>query len=960
MALSNVELEKAAGDFFATDLSSLPPELAGAVTSTVERQAQEVELSNQGVALTKEEGAGVEGLERTQIALRRGENLNRYLDETFGPQNHRLAEDGSLILRNSSGKEFLADEVGITKQDLQDFVEMGGPLLGGAAITAAAPATAGVAALSFLGALGGMGGGSIQDALTTSGVGVGFWDRAGEILQERGPEAALDFASGILFGKLGRAFGREKVPDEVVDGSSNISTSAVSNAEGRLNARYGKSEGSILSAAELTRAPTLSRIESIAKKIPYASELFRDLQARKTAYLENIQTLNTEGAEGASSEAVAALQRQRDEIAILEQQVSKSVDDGIQQELTAIGDAFSPNGASLSIEAAGRLRRNAVVRARDSWKARTDTLYAAFDKLGGNKLEIVNTKPLKKLKEDIERQLPKLKPQAPDQVSGETDILPEIDLGDIPAEFAGDIVKTKIDGKVAKEFIPQEVRAYLTNLANLETKLTIPQIRQMRSTVNDSIDQGEAIPGAGTFYLRKISRTLSNMMDAALGSIEDPTMRRVYAEATTAYKSGVDEFQARGIADVFAGETSPAYVANAVLGRRALSEAGSEELQRSWKFMSQRERDAFSRSTYNDLLDRATSVIDNKSVNVSNLVGLIDALPTKQTKLLFGNKLAPIVNVLKLAKAKGLKEVALQDIQGILSGEATTGAKSIATQIRTAARLQEKRVREYQQTVIGKFLKDEIRPEALNPDEFIPYMMDHANLKETQQILGKLGTDSPLTRRVKRGIVQELMHRSRQPAGSEDVIHNLVDKDQIVLSGRKLLNSIGDIGSEKLTALLGGQVMRDIKDIGIIRGAQEAVKDVSSAGGLIAGTLIPKLMEFKPGAWASLAYYRVMSVFLTNPVNMKFVHSVAKIDRPVVGGRATQAMRSLKRGVPGLTGQFFDDLAEEFSDEPQAFEIIRATLSGEEPKIEPLSASPKVRSQQELEQAAADYLKGPP
>lgn len=425
------------------------------------------------------------------------------------------------------------------------------------------------------------------------------------------------------------------------------------------------------------------------------------------------------------------------------------------------------------------------------------------------------------------------------------------------------------------------------------------------------------------------------MLEDATNAIEDPTTRNLLLQANAAYKRQVDDFQRKGIADNFIPETEQNYVSNIALGRRSLQEANFEELRNSWRWMNQRERNAYSRSVYNDLLDRATSVIDNKTVNVESLVGLIDGLPKKQRTLLFGDRLGAVVDVLKLARAKGLKDVdlqAIQNVEGLLGfrGEGPIRpARVIVHQIREAARLQTKRVQEYQNNVIGRFLKDEVRADSLNPDEFIPYMLDHADKRETTAILAKLGTDSPLTNKMRRAVISELLHRAQAVAGPEEVIHGLVNEGQTIISGRGLLRAMTKIGPDKLTSILGDQTMRDIKDIGIVRGGQEAVKDVSSAGGLIAGILIPKLMEFRPTAWATLVYYRVMATLMTNPIDLRMLRSRAKMDRPVSGGRATQAVRSLKRALPSMTAQFANDLMEEFQDEPELGKVIIETLTGE-------------------------------
>lgn len=933
-SFTSEELDAAADSFLAdtaVDVDGVSTPAANPNTpDAFELQRPEIrekvkKLSEESVALTRKQGAGVTdpGM-RSGIALRRGENLKRYLDETVGPGSYRFTDGGDLILRDSSGSEFLADEIGATSEDLIDFVELGGPLLGGVAAVMAAPVSTGVFALAALNAVGAAIGGSVVDVLTTSGIGGATFKRAQEIVQDRGVEAGIDFILGVVGGKVSKLVGREPPTDTVGE----VSGSEVSAAATRIEGRTG--EELPLTLAQQTDNITAARFESIASKVPRSAELFEKVRAQQDAALNAQQSQLVGDISNASENAVGALQDQSGDLARRRTDAINEADRLLSKELNDIGDSFSPTGKNLTKEESGLIRRQTALRARDRFKTESQVKYEAFEATGAADVEIIDTGPLRRMKKEIEAGLPRTK-----ETTSSVDTVKKLPRGQIRTNK-----KVTEGGGRLSAVIPPNSRKFLDALGTISDKSSINEIRFLRTMVNDAIETGEAIPGVDQFFLKKIHGTLTGMLDTAGRGLKDPRKIKLLKDANEFYKDNVDQFLEKGIADNFQPTISPGFVENSTLVDRTLSASGTRELNAALKYMTPTEKDAFSRGIYNDLVSQSQSILKPGQVDVNVLSAKLDAMPVSTRKALFGEQLEPIARVLRLMKASG--KVGKLDLDAVsdLSGDAVN-------LLREAARIERKQAVEYGNKIIKPFLRDEIGIAQMNSEDLVPHILHNADLPDIKMIMQKLG-NSETGNAVRRKVVQEILNTSQSSLKADTVIKQLVGESQPLVGGKAILETLqsgaGENSTTKIKEIIGEEAFQALKDVAVVRAGQQKVTDVAAAGGLIAGGLFAALLKTPIVAGATITLFRIASAVMTNPALLNVLRTKAVNTR--TKNLASQA-----------SAQLVADLTAEFKEEPGMVGVVMEALGQTHPAFD--AGLSKEDDSARKDQALSDFLDAP-
>lgn len=845
----------------------------------------ELERALPGVDLDR----GLAAATRAGIALRRGENLERFLDKRFGPGQWRTDElTGQLIIKDRQGQEFLADEFGFGIRDVADMVDLGIFAVGAFGGAVAAPVTAGAATLSAFVTAGELLAISLSDVLTT--VGEVNAKRAAEIAEDRGPEAAVSFVLGF-FGEKGARLISTRARDRT--GLRDPTTTA--RAAEELEATTGIAIP--LTPAQITQSPTLARIEAIGEKIPFASETFRKAALRQEEALRQIEGRMTSPDPSVPQRAVDELTRQYEaaelQVAANQLQVERS----IQAAIDDIGDALKSGGRKLDLEAAGRVGKNAHMRDREQFRTSVRTLYReARRKIGPAK--IVSAEGLRRAVRKEFRNIPRDKDK----------IVTSVDE-------AGAVQESVQKGGPSKVFMPPSISRWVDGLNDLDD-MTLMQAIIARRHINNFIEDGEALPGFDTRILKRLSSAITQQIDAAKKSLP-PEQANALTAAQEFYKTNFERFLQKDITPAFVTQSHPRHLEDSEFGRGFVFTATPERFRRTWSVLSPDEKPVVARAAWNDLVERsrpdffAPGVVDVKKLDAE-----LRRMPKEVRETLFGDQERTVVNTMRaLAARQGY--VDLSEI-----GDLTTG---LAEQIRRAARLEIETQEQWKTGIFKRFIAGET--EQMNPEGFIRLGLasGKVSLREIQEVKRRLGEDSALWNDIQRFAAKYVISNSSRAATADDVLIGLVGGGDEIIDGVRLFENVtkpnlfGDNSSAKMKELLGEDTVNILKNIAIVRAGQQQKKDVSAAGGLIAGALISSLMRGNLSQAPLLVQYKVMSVIMTNPLTLRLLRTGKRLES-TLGRRGSQ--------TAAMIGALSNDIATEFSEDTDG-RLIAMNIIGE-------------------------------
>ncbi len=289
---------------------------------------------------------------RADLSFLRGEDVNRFLDESFGPGGHRETEEGTVVrITNEQGeeKEVLLDEFGLSLKDFSDLKgtlpEIAGSLVAGVALAMTAEVSLPV--MAIVTAVAGQTTGAASDVITA--LGPVNMEKAKEIAIHRGQAAAQDFVFGIVGGKIAGVASRKA---RKLDTEDTITPGSVEDAATRLKERTGVEVP--LTAAEVTGSPTLARVESIGEKLPLSSETFARQAVRKEVALKQVQKKlggvnEAKAGRTATKELNVASDLAKQEIA---EQTAKA-EGKIIGEFERVGDLLGKGGKNLTASDGG-------------------------------------------------------------------------------------------------------------------------------------------------------------------------------------------------------------------------------------------------------------------------------------------------------------------------------------------------------------------------------------------------------------------------------------------------------------------------------------------------------------------------------------------------------------------------------------------------------------------------------
>ena len=837
-------------------------------------------MGPQGIPVPIDTQTGAPPLMRLKAAFATDPaSKKRFIEQSFhGSQVDDIGND-QFIIRNvmdpetKTVKDLLFDENHVSWKDFLDFAkvvpETAGTILairaGRGASGKLGESTLGLVKEAALGAAGAAGAGTATDVAFELATGGGMQNFQND-LRIRAGEAVVGAVAGSVMGTGLRALygGRNLLlaPKTPLQES-------LPNSLQWLEDRSGVKLQ--LSAAEKSGSPLFGRAEVIAGKTPLGYGPIRGVTEATDDGIRKIQrwmmgdrpppddlSIGMRGVAmldsfGRAAGDDAVLQR-----AAISAQAAADLD-------AALNSAVGSAGRGVIKEEAGNSIRASMSSMWDAFKAKADELYRG---LGAD--PVIPTGRLAQQLEEIKAALPK----STVYVEEAGKILDE------RGNLFNPILSTTTGERTAiPELMPEGLKKFITGIGKLDAEMPLSELRALRTTLNDAINQFEVMPGVRHRDLSGFSAAITDAIETGVTKL-NPDLAAKLSAANQFYRQNMERFEAQGIqqllADPRATRTGPIALVNQTLAdpdqywrlKRMLSEP---VLGPGGEVVAPAQTKAF------DLL-RAAQVAEMERraglsgasplMKIDRFLGEVEGLAKRDARMaedILGGEQSRILTA--LAEMKTLQGKVNADSLRTLIASGSTKISDFEDLV--AAEV--KRDDYFKNQVIGPFLAGdgELKPK-IGAQEFVDRAFDmNKPNPELGRLIGLLGSDPALLDDIRRKTIYKLFQDFASNPTPQEIVTAIQRGENIILPDMKRMfeGITGEVQKRNLETLLGVDTYKDLKALLHVTAARSEVKNAaaSAVGGMKSGTLYNSLMMLKLGELPAHAKYWGVSWALSSP-----------------------------------------------------------------------------------------------
>lgn len=757
---------------------------------------------------------GVPFMKRLRVAAQpTKEEEEKALVAAYGEGKVRRNSFDDLVVTttDAEGKEVdkLADPIGLDAGDaasvLGQLPEIAGSILG--AIRAKGLNFApGIwnAAKTLAGSVAGAAvAGAVKDVAVRKAEGEAI--QPGEIVERRGMQSAIDTGVGAGLGLAGKV---------VVELFSPFSKTGPIQFKAKEAQRYFANKYGVklpMTPAEATGSSFLQRAEAMESQKPGASVPFEALWKERERKLGELQQIALGGGvpdeEAAGRRALEALGVKAN---VLTENVEKAA-----QEAADLATAELKRGVGAAVD-------KPVIGESILTGAKAEK--AAFDAANEANYDAFYSNPLAKAKVIEGRGL-----------KGAIDRL----LGELPSVEQRVAVPTGVvgaDGKPVMKMVTQEtpvatpVRPRLEELSRKleDGKVSINDLKQIRTDVDNAIKTGEAVPGVKEGRLKSLYGKLTDAIEQGLGDIGDPALTASWNKAAAFYKGNVRRFEQAGIAELFRDPIN-------ALGKhevvdRAIS---SPDVYGAYKefFGDGSPQMMGVRQAIRDYTFGQSDL--SPSVGAAAFVRRLEALPREIRDDVFDVNSARLRSSAQALRAAKGDTLPVEEMNALLKSGNASAAK-----IEELLSRQRGKDAAYRNELVKAAGDGSLKADGIKPTEFVNRMVFNKGTQpeDVREVLALLG-DRP--------DVLEDMRRLTFQRALDDATTVARGTGRKVIDANALAETLGDENTAKrLRTVLGAGTFEDLERVAdFLKPGATVQQAAKSAGGLGTGQQIAGLVE---------------------------------------------------------------------------------------------------------------------
>ena len=732
----------------------------------------------------------------------------------FGDENVRRNKFGQTIVTTTDEKgrtvDKLANPIGIDATDTAMFI-------------ASAPEIAG-SILPLIATRGATVGPGVLKALATLVLSTGGAELAGgakdmymrwlrgeepelkEIAGRRAVSGTIGFMTGAGMGTAGFVMGRAISPFNAAGRRQLDAKGAID----FLNSKYGSNLK--LTAAEQTGHPLLLAGEALESQKPGSRSAFSQFRQKNQEEMDrllNIATGVLPDEEQAGKRVVSGLKEKvaplEFDIEIAAQQAQREAEAAIR---AGIGKEVDKVKVGTAVDLGAKARKA-------GFDLVNDTNYQAF--YGNPKAteRIIGGDSLKKAVDDLLETLPAVEKE----VQVPTGL---VDLQNQPVFRTATKtipVTTPVRGQL------EEISAKLT-----DGKISINDLKQIRTDVDNAIKTGEAVPGVKEGRLKKYYTELTAAIESGLKDINDPQLTKAWATATDYYKKNVGKFETAGIAEIFRDPINA--IGPTELVDRALRSPDIYAAYKEFFGVASPQLKGVHQAARDHVLNAGHL---GKSLDAGEFVRRLEELDANSPQLLidaFGKNGEMLrKEAVTMMAAQGQK-IPADELRQAMSAGTLSG-----DQLRDMITAETRRAEAFNNTLVKQLSDGTLKPDKIRPTQVVDrFVFDKNTQPEHLEELIRIASDKP-----------EVLEDLRRLTFKDTLDRATTVESRTgnrTLNGVALDNMLADENlAKRLETVLGEQsyddllALRDYTMAGA--SSQEAFK---TAGGLVAGSQINRLL----------------------------------------------------------------------------------------------------------------------
>lgn len=829
----------------------------------------------------------------------------RYLARQYGAENVRMNELGEPVV-SIKGEDYVVDPHKLNLNSLTGLAAYAPETLLSAAAIAAGGSKAGIVNQALRGALGA--------ALGRAGKEVVGQELQGEpvdlneIANRSAAQVLPDTMGGIAIGglvKAGQAFKGliegKGLPNPLANmkflkplfspANPELTGEGVAAAQ-RLAAKTGIPAK--LSPAESTGIPLLAQLETRQENVAAGAGIGIKAQAERDQVSRDWQNWAIDPKTLGTDEEVAkrGLGVLRSTVEPFEKDVALAKfaaeaqqrgDTRLLQSMRAQGEAnqqakiitdmnvgqLPASGAPMT--EAGDLVRNRVVAMRDAEKQGLNDRYEAFF---DNPETMDPTIKGTSLKNSIDQTLKEL--------PGVTKLVQE------DAGVTGFPPQRIVSERLQKVPVETPIRPRLEELSGklANGKVSINDLKQIRTDVGDAIKAGEAVPGVKAGRLKQLYSQLSDAIDEGLDQIGNPALKQEWEGLTQDYEKFATKFSEKTLAPLFKEADQPG-IGNTSFAQGVMASPDKYVALRTFLGGNSSELAAFQKTARLRVFQESLADGSSTALDGGKLIRELSQMQSSNPQLFqdaFGNNGAQFIKAAKV----------LSTFQHNLPAEETEALLNPANRATPNA------LSNLQQA--ERRLKDEFTNGALNDwlngkrgdvdlDKLVRFLPNY-KLSEVRDIMQRLATDPEVTEQWQRKTMLSLFQEARRNPSPADVLQILKSGGTggDVLSGSALATALGRGDQfEKYKAILSPEQFEFVTDMAKRELLREEKRRVGGGTGIFAkGDVATGVLDaLTPGRTGSkrlmadlstFARDKIAAVILASPKLSSYLSAAHQLD----------------------------------------------------------------------------------
>jgi hypothetical protein len=749
-----------------------------------------------------------EGSTRFQMGLDSSRlNQFKYLVGKYGPDNVDINDDGRFILRNQPAEDggvqdMFVNPPGLEGGDIAETASQAGPMVAGAVgalLGGRAVRGPGRGFLRGLSSILGMaaaqeGTGFVQDEMVRLMRGNEL--EVGDTAKERAKMALADAGLGLIFA------GSAKAGSKLLEGALGIAQIETGNTATKVAQRALAEKTGVkmeLSPGQASESKLLLRMEAMAGGQPgTAGTMDRILLTQQKAE-DELRRVFLGLPRTMSDDDLKAILPQADLVGERGLQTLRKTGERLEGEAATAGREMAETGTAEAQRIAGvNLKQppnitdvGATLRTkvtgdftnfRSAMGARYET-FLAQPEIGNR---VVSGRAIAKDALDVERQMT---PSATKQKQ-----VIEYD------QYGGPMERSVEQTERLDAFVESKVKGFIDELKGLgNAKVSVNDLKQIRTSIDNAIAEGVAIPGTDTARLSALRDVVEKNITQSLEGI-DKRLLTEWQALKTDYKTGMERFNKVGVREMLVAEGEKGSIGNTALAGRVLGNgdqaldyynaykgffgAGSAEFKAL--------QDAARHDTLFGSLGEISGLVDG-----ARLESRLRNVRPEIAHELFGadkQELFKIAELLKRAKGANVDAVQLDEI--VRQGGLT------ASKLQGLVDAEEAVTRAYNNKLIAAAKRGVLDGEAIKPSEFVK-RATRLDPKDANRVISELAGQPDLVQEIRQLGVEELWGRIQVGFADQKRISSALLDDALgnatqrqtweALIGSDTVSSLGDL-----------------------------------------------------------------------------------------------------------------------------------------------------------------------